>query len=135
MLNLIPTQPRLALALLLVSTLLLAAAGVYGGYWLTAAWYRPRLEAAEAKAKALEDAYLTLAGITQRQNEAITALHADTERRRLAGMAAQAQARAQAQPHLDQAAAFQGLSLPPGSDPCHTAQQWVDEALQRERSQ
>lgn len=135
---LIPAPYRWLLWLTAVA--IIAGAGAWGGHKATQAYYQPKIEKLETRAKAAEDrakefetAYNALAGATQRQNEAINKLRADAaERKRLADIAV-AKAKEESAALKVKATAIMGLKLPPGADECVAAREAFDIELRDER--
>lgn len=107
------------------------AAGL--GYWLAVDHYRPRLEAAADRADQIEGAYRHLAGVTQRQNEAITALEQATTRRREKAQTVVTSARNSAAGLRLHADGILRTPLPAGADPCQAAGAAFDDELRQER--
>ena len=135
---LIPAPYRWMLWLAAIAVI--AGAGAWGGHKAAQAYYQPKIEKLEARAKAAEDrakefetAYNALAGATQRQNEAINRLSAESaERQRLAAIAI-AKAKAESAEFKSKATAIMGLKLPPGADECTAAREAFDIELREER--
>jgi hypothetical protein len=124
----------------LAAVIIIAGAGAWGGHQATQAYYQPKIEKLETRAKAAEDraaefetAYNALASATQRQNDAINKLRADSaERQRLADIAI-AKAKAESATFKSRAAATMSLKLPPGADECTAAMEEFDIELKEER--
>lgn len=136
--KLIPAQYRWLAWLALAA--IIASAGAWGGHKATQAYYQPKIEKLETRAKVAEDranefeaAYNALAGATQRQNEAINQLQDDAKAREKRAAKELAQARAAAIARRGQAAAIMDLKLPAGADECLEAQAAFDEELRQER--
>jgi hypothetical protein len=129
--DLIP-QPYRWLAWLMLAAMI-AASGAWGGYKATAAYYKPKLAKAQARADDFESAYNALAQAVQRQNAAINQLQAAATAREKRAAQEVAQARAAAASHREQAAAIMGLKLPAGADACAAARDSFDEELRQER--
>lgn len=119
----------------LLATLAAAALLAAGGAWLASLYYSPRLELAEQRAQALDDAYTTLASASQRQNEAITALETEAAERQRIAEAAVADARKISSVHQASALAILRAPKPSAGDPCAIARQEFDEELQNERGE
>ncbi len=136
--TLIPAPYRWMLWLAAVAVI--TGAGAWGGHKATQAYYQPKVEKLEMRAKAAEDqakefetAYNALAGATQRQNEAINKLRSDAaERQRLADIAV-AKAKAESAALKSKAMTIMGLKLPPGADECVAAREAFDIELRDER--
>jgi hypothetical protein len=124
----------------LAAVAIIAGVGAWGGHKATQAYYQPKIEKLEIRAKAAEDlakefetAYNALASATQRQNEAINKLRSDAaERQRLADIAV-AKAKAEAVAFNGKATAIMGLKLPLGADECTAAREAFDVDLREER--
>lgn len=116
-----------------VAAVIIAAGGAWSGHKATAAYYKPKVAKAEARAAEFESAYGALALATQHQNEAINQLQADAKAREARAAKAVAQARATATTSRDQATAIMGIKLPAGADECQAARAAFDEELQQER--
>lgn len=129
--KLIPAQYRWLAWLALAA--IIAAAGAWGGHKATAAYYKPKVAKAEARAAEFESAYNSLALASQHQNEAINQLQADAKAREKRAAQEVAQARAAAATSRDQATAIMGLKLPAGADECREAREAFDEELRQER--
>lgn len=129
--KLIPPQYRWLAWLALAA--IIAAAGAWGGHKATAAYYKPKVAKAEARAAEFESAYNSLALASQHQNEAINQLQADAKAREKRAAQEVAQARAAAATSRDQATAIMGLKLPAGADECLEAREAFDEELRQER--
>lgn len=127
----IPPQYRAAVAG--IALLIAGLAGAAGGAWLAARHFEPQLAAANLKLGEFQNAYLTLAEATGRQNAAIEQLHADGERRKKAALAAAETSHHAAQSHYRKAEAILGLKPPPGVDPCRAARAAFDDELREER--
>lgn len=136
--ELIPAPYRWLLWLAAVA--IVAGAGAWGGHKATQSYYQPKIEKLETRAKAAEDraaefetAYNALAGATQRQNDAINRLRAESaERQRLADIAI-AKAKAESNTFKSRATSIMGLKLPPGVDECSAARESFDIELREER--
>lgn len=121
-----------ALIELAVIVVICLLAGVAGAS-IAAHHYKPKLAAAEAKAKEFQDAYESLAATTARQNEAVTRLEADAKARQDDAVKAIAAARPLAATRRDQAAVILRLKPPAGLDPCKAAAEAFDAELAAER--
>lgn len=117
----------------LAVALIIAAAGAWGGHKATAAYYRPKVAKAEARAAEFESAYSALALASRHQNEAIAQLQADAKEREEQAAKAVAQARASASAIRATATNIMGLKLPSGADECRAAREAFDEELRQER--
>lgn len=129
--DLIPAPYRWLVWLAVV--IVIAAAGAWGGHETTAAYYRPKVKKAEARATEFESAYDALALASRHQNEAIAQWQADAKEREEHAAKAVAQARAFASVSHDTASNIMGLKLPAGANECIAAREAFDEELQQER--
>ncbi|AEV24635.1 hypothetical protein Dsui_0215 [Azospira oryzae PS] len=116
-----------------VAAVIIAAGGAWSGHKATAAYYKPKVAKAEARAAEFESAYNSLALASQHQNEAINQMQADANAREKRAAQDVAQARAAAATSRDQATAIMGLKLPAGADECQEARKAFDEELRQER--
>lgn len=129
--KLIPAQYHWLAWLALAS--IIAAAGAWGGHKATAAYYKPQVAKATARATEFKSAYNAIALASQHQNEAINQLQADAKAREKRAAQEMAHARAAAATRRDQAAAIMGLKLPTGADECKAASAEFDAELRQER--
>lgn len=129
--NLIPAPYRWIAWLALAAAI--AAAGAWGGHKIAAAYYKPKVAKAEARAAELEAAYAALALASRRQTEAINQLQADAKAREKRAAQQVAQARAASAASRDQAATIMGLTLPAGAEECRAAREAFDAELRQER--
>ncbi|MGQ0711190.1 MAG: hypothetical protein ACT4NV_15755 [Rhodoferax sp.] len=111
----------------------IAAVGAWGGHQATAAYYRPKVATAEARAAEFESAYNALALASQHQNDAINQLQAQAKTRKDRADREVAMARAAAATRRDRAVAIMSLKLPVGADECRAAREAFDEELRQER--
>lgn len=129
MLSLIPQQYQLVAKVAIVGLIFIF--GMFGGYKLASSYYSPRIDALEIQVKAYDEAYKSLAELTEKQNASILDIKKKQEDKSAEVKKSQDKAKSKVDKLYKESETLANLKLDT-ADKCKAASELIDRELAKE---